>query len=335
MNDVIEMKNNDNTDVIENIVNVKEIENMIYKIRNKQVMLDSDLARLYECKGGTKVVNQAVSRNKERFPNDFYFQLTNEEFLNLKSQFVTSSWNKYGGVRKLPYAFTEQGDAMLATVLRTPIAAQISVDIMRAFVAMRHYISENLIEQKYINNLVIEHESKINLLQESFNRLEEKKKVNEIYFNGQIFDAYYKIQEIFRVAKNKLIIIDGYADSTILDIIKNLDVEVTIITKPNNLLTIQDIEKYNLQYNNLKVIYDNTFHDRYFILDDNIFYHCGTSINRIGHKTFSITLIGDNEIGNMLLDKINNIVKSVKCQFKRKKRFISSKLQNCIYNLIK
>ena len=128
-----------------------KIENLIYEVRGKQVMLDSDLAKLYECKNGTKVVNQAVNRNIERFPDDFYFQLTNEEFLNLKSQFVTSSWNKYGGVRKLPYAFTEQGDAMLATVLRTPIAAQISVDIMRAFVAMRHLISNNLIEQKYIN----------------------------------------------------------------------------------------------------------------------------------------------------------------------------------------
>ena len=92
-----------------------------------------------------------------------------------------------------------------------------------------------------------------------------------------------------------------------MDIIKNLDVEVIIITKENNLLSKQDIDKYNKQYSNLKVIYDNTFHDRYFIIDDNIFYHCGTSINRIGHKTLSITLIGDKEIGNMLLNKINNI----------------------------
>ena len=120
------------------------IENLIYEIRGKQVMLDSDLAKLYECKGGTKVINQAVNRNIERFPIDFYFQLTNEEFSNLKSRIVTSSSkNNYGGIRKLPYVFTEQGVAMLATVLRTSVASQMSVAIMRAFVAMRHYIGNN------------------------------------------------------------------------------------------------------------------------------------------------------------------------------------------------
>ena len=285
-------------------------------------MLDSDIAKLYGVE--TKQLNRQVKRNIQRFDEDFMFQLTDLEYKNLKCQIGTSNSNNYGGRRTLPFVFTEMGVTILASVLHSKIAINMSKKIIRAFVAMRHLISDNLIEQKYINNMVLENKEEIKtikndfkLLQESFNRLEEKKKVNEIYFNGQIFDAYYKIQEIFRVAKNKLIIIDSYADSTILDIIKNLDCNVTIITKPNNLLTIQDIEKYNLQYNlqynNLKVIYDNTFHDRYFILDDNIFYHCGTSINRIGHKTFSITLIGDNEIGNMLLDKINNIVKSVKC----------------------
>ena len=132
--------------------NIK-IENMIYEIRGKQVMVDSDLAKLYECKNGTKVINQAVNRNKERFPNDFYFQLTNLEYQYLKSQIVTSSLNdNYGGNRKLPYVFTEQGVAMLATILRTKVAANISVNIMRAFVSMRKYISTNLLEQK--NKLV-------------------------------------------------------------------------------------------------------------------------------------------------------------------------------------
>ena len=119
-------------------------------------MLDSDLARLYECAIGTKTINQAIKRNLERFPNDFYFQLTKEELFDLKSQIGTSSWNSYGGVRKLPYVFTEQGVAMLATVIKTSIAAGMSVNIMRAFVAMRKYISKNLIEQNNINNLVLE-----------------------------------------------------------------------------------------------------------------------------------------------------------------------------------
>ena len=270
-------------------------------------MLDSDLARLYDCKNGTKTINQAVSRHLDRFPSDFYFQISSEEYKNLKSQLGTSSWNEYGGVRKLPYAFTEQGVAMLATILRTSIAAQVSVDIMRAFVSMRHLISNNLIEQKYINNLVLEDHDKIKKLEDSFNKFEEKKKINEIYFDGQIYDAYSKIQDIFKGANNELIIIDGYADKTILDIIKRLNIDVTIITKPNNLLTQQDINRYNLQYNNLKVKYDNTFHDRYFILDKSIVYHCGSSINRIGYRTFSITLINDLEVCNLLINKVSNI----------------------------
>ncbi len=294
-----------NNTIVKDEVN---IENLIYEVRGKQVMLDSDLARLYGCANGTKTINQAVKRNVDKFPDDFYFQLTKNEFFNLKSQVGTSSWNDYGGIRKLPYVFTEQGVAMLATIIKTKVATEMSITIMRAFVAMRKYISSNLIEQKYINNMVLEHDSQIKLLQNTFNKLEEKKKVNEIYFDGQIYDAYSKIQEIFKEAKKEIIIIDGYADNTILDIIKRLKVNVTIITKPNNLLTKQDVLKYNKQYHNLKVIYDNSFHDRYFILDSNIVYHCGASINRIGYKTFSITLIGDGEVCMLLLNKVNKII---------------------------
>ena len=140
----------------------KSIEECIYNIRGQQVMLDSDLARLYKCKNGTKAINQAVNRNIERFPKDFYFQLTEKEYNNLKFQIETSSSkNNYGGVRKLPYVFTEQGVAMLATVLRTEVASKMSVAIMRAFVVMRKYISSNLIQQKYINNQVLKNTEEI------------------------------------------------------------------------------------------------------------------------------------------------------------------------------
>lgn len=193
---------------------------------------------------------------------------------------------------------------MLATVLKTSIASQMSVSIMRAFVTMRKFISKNLIEQKYINNQVLKNTEDIKLLQESFQKFEEKRKDNEIYFDGQIFDAYSKIQEIFKTAKKKLIVIDGYADNTILDIIKRLDIEVIIITKKDKFLTNQ----YVIKYNNLKVIYDNTFHDRYFIIDKTKIYHCGTSVNRIGYKTFSINLISDEEICNLLISKINKTI---------------------------
>ena len=279
-----------------------KIENLIYEVRGVQVMLDSDLARLYHTE--TRRINEAVNRNKAKFPERFCFRITESEYNFLKSQFATSK----GGSRKGHTVFTEQGVAMLATILKTDVATKVSIAIMDAFVAMRKYISSNLLEQKYINNMVFEHDSQIKLLQSTFNKLEEKKKVNEIYFDGQIYDAYSKIQEIFKEAKKEIIIIDGYADNTILDIIKRLKVNVTIITKPNNLLTKQDVFKYNKQYNNLKVIYDNSFHDRYFILDGKTVYHCGASINRIGYKTFSITLIGDEYMCKLLSSRVNKII---------------------------
>ena len=290
--------------IIKNDIN---IENLIYEIRGVQVMLDSDLAKLYKCANGTKDINKAVKRNIERFPENFMFQLTDEEYSRLRFQTGTS--NTKGGRRNNPYVFTEQGIAMLSSVLHSETAVTISIKIINAFIAMRKYISTNLIEQKYINDLVLEDHEKIKTLELSFTKFEEKKKVNEIYFNGQIYDAYSKIQEIFDEATKEIIIIDSYADYTLLDIIKRLNVKTTIITKPNNLLTKQDIIRYSKQYNNLKVIYDNTFHDRYFILDNKIVYHCGASVNRIGYKTFSITLINDEEICQALINKVYKIIK--------------------------
>ena len=281
----------------------ENIENLIYEIRGKQVMLDSDLAKLYQVE--TKRINEAVSRNKEKFPERFYFRITEKEYDSLKSQIATSK----GGSRKGHSVFTEQGVAMLATILKSKIATQVSIAIMDAFVAMRKYISSNFIEQKYINNMVLEHDSKIKLLQHSFDKLEEKQKINDIYFDGQIYDAYSKIFDIFKHAKKELIIIDSYADNTILDIIKRLNIKATIITRKNNLLTVQDIEKYNEQYQNLTVKFYSTFHDRYFILDNKTIYHCGASINRIGYKTFSITLIKDKLVTDALINRVKEITK--------------------------
>ncbi len=290
------------------VLDERIIENIIYEVRGKQVMLDSDLAKLYKCVNGTKTINQSVKRNIDRFPNDFYFQLTNEEFLNLKSQSGTSSLKEYGGVRKNPYVFTEQGVAMLASILRTSVAAKVSISIMRAFVLMRKYISNELIQQKYINNLVIKHDEDIKLLQESFNKFEEKKKDNEIYFNGQIYDAYSKIVDILKEADNNIIIIDNYADKSVLDMIRNLKVNVTIICKNNCLLKEIDINKYQKQYNNLNIVYNNDFHDRYIILDQKEIYHCGASLNYAGSKTFSINKLEDKIIKDNLLKYIFKII---------------------------
>lgn len=273
-------------------------------------MVDSDLAKLYGVE--TKRINEAVKNNPIKFPERIAFRITEKEYSDLKSKISTSSLNtNYGGSRKGHTVFTETAVTMLATVLKSKIAAEITIRIVDTFVAMRHYIGNNLIEQKYINNLVIEHDDKIKLLESSFQKLGEKNKTSDIYFNGQIFDAYSNIYKIFSDAKKSLVIVDGYANNVVLDIIKRLNIDVTIITKSNNLLTKQDIEKYNKQYHNLRVIYDNTFHDRYFILDDNVVYHCGTSINRIGYKTFCINLIADKKIKDALINKVNQIRKSV------------------------
>ncbi len=287
----------------------KRIESMIYEIRGQQVMLDSDLAKLYGVE--TKRINEAVKNNPDKFPERFSFKLTSQEseiflveIFDQKNNYIETRGGKY----KNPRVFTEQGVAMLATILKSPVATKVSIAIMDAFVMMRKYISTNLIEQKLINQQVLKNSEDIKLLQNSFSKFEEKRKNNEIYFNGQIWDAYSKIQEIFKKAKEKLVIIDNYADNTILDMIKKLKVEVILITKPKNLLTEQDIERYNSQYHNLKVYFNDSFHDRYFILDDKETYHCGASINRIGYRTFSMTLISDIEVRNALQNKLNEIV---------------------------
>ena len=283
----------------------ENIENLIYEIRGKQVMLDSDLARLYKCTNGTKDINKAVKRNLERFPERFMFQLTNTEYQTLKFQIGTSSIK--GGRRYNPYVFTEQGVAMLSAILRSEIAVEISIKIMDAFVAMRKYIGNNLVEHQNLYDLVLEDHNRINKLEDTFQKFEEKRKVHEIYFDGQIYDAYSKILDIFNSAKEEVIIVDNYADKTLLDIIKNLTIKVTIITKKNNLLKEQMIAKYNEEYHNLIVKYSNRFHDRYFILDNKVVYHCGTSVNRIGYKTFSITLVGEDDISHLLIDKVHEI----------------------------
>ena len=280
----------------------KNIKDLIYEIRGKQVMLDSDLAILYNVE--TKTLNRQVKRNIERFDSDFCFQLTDDEYRILRCQNGTSK--SLGGRRYNPYVFTEQGVAMLSGILRTDIAIQASKKIIRAFVSMRHYLIDNKDIYKSIsniNNKLVEHDEKLELIFSKFDKNNEY-----LYLPGQIYDAYSKVLDIFKSSKKELIIIDSYADKYLIDIIKELRVKVIIITKENNKLSKLDIEKYNSQYNNLKVIYDDTFHDRYFILDNKTVYHCGASINGIGKKTFSINKIEDDIIKETLLNSIKNIL---------------------------
>ncbi len=273
-------------------------QNMIYEIRGQLVMLDSDLANLYNCANGTKDINKAVNRNKDRFPNDFYFQLSEEEFINLKFHFGTSSLNSsHGGVRKLPYVFTEQGVAMLTSVLKTDVASKISVGIMRTFVIMRKYISKTLINS---NTVIYNHENRIQKLEETFNQLEVKKE--HLFFEGQIYDAYSLLIKILSVAKEEIIIIDNYAGRELFDILRDVECNIKVITKNTS---EELINKYNNQYNNVNVIKNDVFHDRFIIIDRKILYHSGSSFKDLGKKCFAINKMENENILKNLLKEIN------------------------------
>ena len=268
----------------------EKIENLIYEIRGKQVMLDSDLARLYGVE--TKRINEAVKNNYDKFScvlNDKYVT-------NLRSKISTSS---YGGRRYNPRVFTEQGVAMLATILKSKIATRVSIAIMDAFVLMRRYISTNLVEQKYINNQVLKNTEDIKILKETFDEF--KPKINSIFYEGQIYDAYSLLMDILNKANNSIIIIDNYAGKELLDILKDINKPITIISKNIN-ETIKN--KYLKQYNNITFINNDTFHDRFIIIDNNILFTCGASFKDLGKKCFCLSRIEDKEILNSLLKKI-------------------------------
>ena len=292
-----------------NEIMIKEninIEDMIYEIRGKQVMLDSDLAKLYRVE--TKRINEAVRNNPLKFPERFSWKLTDEESKLFLVEIFDQKTETRGGKYKNPRVFTEQGVAMLATILKSDIAVKVSIRIMDAFVAMHKYISNEYIEQRYMQNMLIKHDNDIKLLQESFEKLEEKQSVNEIYFHGKIYDAYSRIVDILKSAKKEVIIIDGYSDKTTLDIISNSKVKTILITKKKANLKQIDIDKYHKQYHNLKIIYNETFHDRYIIIDNKTFYHLGASINYAGSKTFGVNILADTSVKKALISDIKKII---------------------------
>ncbi len=276
------------------------INDLIYNIRGKLVMLDADLAKLYQCINGTKDINKAVKRNEERFPEDFYFQLNEDEIRNLRFQNGTA--NVSNMARTLPYVFTEQGVAMLSAVLKTNVASQVSVKIMRAFVEMKKYIATNNFSNR-ISNLetkTIEHDNKINLI---LDKLSTKEVNNHIFYEGQIYDAYLLLINILNQSKKEIIIIDNYASKELFDIIKDINKNITIITKNIDEILIK---KYKKQYNNINIIKSDIFHDRFIIIDNEILYHSGASFKDLGNKCFAINKIIDKDILNKLLLEINN-----------------------------
>ena len=285
------------------IAETKDIERKIYNIRGVEVMLDSDLAEQYQCANGTKSINLAVKRNRERFPSDFYFQLTEEEFnqicgFNLKLQ--------NSKIRSLPYVFTEQGVAMLATVIRTDVAAIVSIDIMRAFVRMRHYIkyNEQLLPRKYLllEEKVDNNTKKIDELFDKFNPKVITK--NSIFFQNDIYDAYSVLMEIFKMSEGEIIIIDNYAGKELFDILRIIHKKIVIISSHID-ETLK--KKYLKQYNNVLFIKNDSYHDRFIIIDRKMVFHSGASFKDLGKKCFGINEI-ESKIENDKL--INDIIKN-------------------------
>ena len=284
------------------------IKNMIYEIRGQQVMLDSDLAKLYKCSNGTKSINLAVKRHIKRFPERFMFQLTKEEALSIYSRFqfetLKNSIDLRGSnIKYLPYVFTEQGVAMLATVLRTDVAEEVSIAIMDAFVSMRHYISSNLLEQGYINNMVLKHDGEIRILQDTFKQF--KPKNNHIFLEDQVYDAYSLFLDILNQSKKEILIIDNYASKELLDTLKKIDKKIIIVSK-----NIDEVlkKKYEVQYNNITFINDNSFHDRFIMIDRKKLYHCGSSFKDLGKKCFGINKIEEVDVIDKMISKVNSVI---------------------------
>ena len=283
------------------LVKEEKIENMIYEVRGRQVMLDSDLAKLYGCKNGTKTVNLAVKRHLNRFPKEFYFRLTETEFNNLRFQFETTN-NK---IRTLPYVFTEQGCVQLASILRTEAADEMSVLIVNAFVAMRHYIMNNHTDLLInMDNRISANSNKIKQIENTLNEMNKKEKVNTLFFEGQIYDAYSLLLDILKRAKKEIIIIDNYIDKNILDILSKTNKKVILYTNGYN---NKDYYKYKKEYSNVKLIVTNIFHDRFIIIDRKKLYHSGASFKDLGSKCFAISKIEDKEILDNLTKHANMI----------------------------
>ncbi len=295
-----------NVELDETVYDADKIKNLIYNIRGKQVMLDSDVAMLYHYK--TKRINETVQRNKERFPENFCFQLTELETKNLNkninwSQIATASAideKKFRNKRYSPYAFTEQGIAMLSGLLKNDVAVQVSINIMNAFVEMRKFIVNNGKVFEGLTNVeykLLEHDKKFDEVFNELQKNEENKFQQQIFYNGQIYDAYSLIVDIIKSAKNKIVIIDNYIDDSILKMLskKENNVEVVILTSSNTTISKLDVTKFNKQYPTLKVATTNYFHDRFILIDGTDLYHCGASLKDLGKKCFAINKIEDSK----------------------------------------
>ena len=278
------------------LIKPEEIQTRIHTIRGVQVMLDEDLARLYGVE--VKRLNEQVKRNIERFPESFRFQLTDSEVeivmlnedRNLKSQIATSSW---GGRRTKPYIFTEQGIAMLSAVLRSETAVKMSIRIMSAFVAMRRFFASNAQVFQRLDTLEIKQLETDKKIDRVLNALESKEiqPKQGIFFDGQIFDAYQFVSDLFRSAKESIVMIDNYIDDSVLTHLskRNKDVKVILFTKNIPRSLALDVKKFNEQYPAIEIKEFKNSHDRFIIIDNTTVYHFGASLKDLGKKWFAFS----------------------------------------------
>ena len=274
-------------------ISISHIENKIYTLRGLQVMLDSDLAELYQVE--PRVLNQAVKRNSERFPENFCFQLTDAEWQSLRSQIVTLESGKGKHRKFLPYMFTEQGVSMISAVLRSDIAVKVSIQIIQTFVAMRkalgplHGIIQRLegVELKQLQT-----DSK---LEQVLKALEKDLPSQQgIFFKGQLFDAYLFASNLIKQANKSMVIIDHYVDETTLLLLskRKKQVSCTVHTRINASLK-KDLEKHNQQYPAIRLVENRSSHDRFIIIDETQLYHIGASLKDLGNKCFAFSRMDD------------------------------------------
>ncbi|MCK4979311.1 MAG: ORF6N domain-containing protein [Candidatus Delongbacteria bacterium] len=280
------------------------IKDKIYSIRGHQVMLDRDLAELYEVE--VKYLNRAVKRNINRFPSEFCILLDNREMSNLKCQIGTSSW---GGKRKNSLAFTEQGVAMLAGVLKSEIAVKISIQIIKAFVQMRRFINSNAQIFQRLDRVELKQIETDSKFEEVFSALENLEDIPKqgVFFDGQIFDAHKFVSDLFSSVKKSIVIIDNYIDVTILAYLSQLpkNTKVKIVTRSVSNKLKFDIEKFENQYFPVEVIIFKQSHDRFVIIDDKDVYHIGASLKDLGKKWFAFSKMDKSALD--ILNKIEEI----------------------------
>ena len=307
----VDLSDNINVPVIVDSTEEK-IENLIHYVRGQQVMIDSDLALLYNVE--TKRLNESVKRNAKRFPESFCFQLSEDEYADLRSQIATSNTentSSKGGRRYLPYVFTEQGIAMLSAVLRSDEAIQVSINIMNAFVKMRRFLAENALMFDKLNSLELkqlEYQKESNeKFDQIFAYISEHEEVGQkIFFEGQIYDAFSLLVSLVGKAEKSIVLIDNYVDVGTLNILakKKDGVDVTIYTVRRTRLASQDIANFNSQYPTLTVNYTGVFHDRFLIIDEETAYHIGASLKDAGKKCFGISRIEDVGIISDILQRL-------------------------------